>query len=493
MVSLFIEKILKMRNGKKMLQALEESPESLYGFYNETIERVSAQGKDIRDLAFAVLTTITTAARPLKVNELQEALAVQEDLDDGVTGTEVDQDTMTEASLIVDCCVGLVNVDEASGTVRLAHYTVQEFLLQQRLIRLDRETLMASTCLTYLCFEAFGSGACKSQASFNDRLEQNHFLKYAARHWFYHMRLAGEVDPLLQEAQRLLKDEDKYRSFLQVYFAPPASRKFGFDHRHDSFNALHAAATFGLDRLLVTLIGEGESPDATDDYGETALLMAAASKHVDVVKTLLENGVNANATNPLGETPLLRAAAKGAEDVAGLLLKHGVDRGAKDLEGRLALACAAANGHEAATKLFLDEGCDPDSKDYVGRSPLWLAACNGHADVLELILKRAPSVDVNCKDECAWTPLSSAAARGHADIVRILLGVDGIMPDWKDNAGWTPLTNAVAGGQKAVVRLLLEQDGVDPDAKSYDGESPLWIAGQSCSNLLTTISYISLT
>ncbi|PSN59251.1 hypothetical protein BS50DRAFT_473532, partial [Corynespora cassiicola Philippines] len=48
---------------------------------------------------------------------------------------------------------------------------------------------IAKTCLTYLCFDTFKGGSCSTDEEFEERLRQNPFLDYAAKHWGEHARL----------------------------------------------------------------------------------------------------------------------------------------------------------------------------------------------------------------------------------------------------------------------------------------------------------------
>jgi ankyrin repeat protein len=87
----------------------------------------------------------------------------------------------------------------------------------------------------------------------------------------------------------------------------------------------------GLQQSLV-LILEGECSscrvvdmDATDEWGNTALHVAARCGNSEVVDILLRNGADINAMDGCGETALHIAARDGNQDTVVMLMKHGAD------------------------------------------------------------------------------------------------------------------------------------------------------------------------
>lgn len=55
----------------------------------------------------------------------------------------------------------------------------------------------------------------------------------------------------------------------------------------------------------------GINPEARNNEGQTALMAATLSNHVETVKVLLEKGANVNAANKFGGTALMIASWKG--------------------------------------------------------------------------------------------------------------------------------------------------------------------------------------
>ncbi len=115
----------------------------------------------MRYLVSKILTWIIYAQRPLKVEELQEAVGF--DIDDkGWDDAKIPQE-----DLIMESCRSLIVRDEADSTVRFAHYTVQQYLLTKastdrgddphNLVIESAPQYLGHFCVTYLNFSDFES------------------------------------------------------------------------------------------------------------------------------------------------------------------------------------------------------------------------------------------------------------------------------------------------------------------------------------------------
>src|SRR5437879_3213789 len=124
LASLHIEAILRettvARRGKR-LRSLKDGA-GLGGAYGATLERIKAQDEENAKLAIATLTWICHSERPLQVDELCHALAVE------IGATDFDPENVPLIDTLLDCCQGLITVDKEASTVRLIHFTVQEYL-----------------------------------------------------------------------------------------------------------------------------------------------------------------------------------------------------------------------------------------------------------------------------------------------------------------------------------------------------------------------------
>lgn len=106
------------------------------------------------ELGLRILSWLVKAKRVLTVDELRTAVSVEPEW------YELDELDLPDKATILDICAGLVTIDENSNTIRLAHYTVHEYLLENSIIPEDAELTLATVCTTFLSFDIFAQGAC---------------------------------------------------------------------------------------------------------------------------------------------------------------------------------------------------------------------------------------------------------------------------------------------------------------------------------------------
>ncbi|KAH7195011.1 hypothetical protein BKA60DRAFT_407727, partial [Fusarium oxysporum] len=143
--------------------------------YDQAIERINRQEMGLRELAIRVLSWITCAKRQLTTIEFQHALATKKGK------RTLDTGDLVPVEDIVSVCAGLVTMDKESDIIRLAHYTTQQYFNDKRNeLFPDMEYNILITCLTYLSFDVFESGFCRTDEEFEERMWQNPFYSYSA-------------------------------------------------------------------------------------------------------------------------------------------------------------------------------------------------------------------------------------------------------------------------------------------------------------------------
>jgi ankyrin repeat protein len=135
-------------------------------------------------------------------------------------------------------------------------------------------------------------------------------------------------------------------------------------HRTALFYALKSNHRSTVDQLLAA----GSDPTIRDGGGGTALMQLAAFMDApDLVGKFIAAGVDVNATTANGSvyTALMRAASSGHVQVLKALLDAGADVNVRTvLEGETALIDAARSGQTESVAILLRAGADPTVRDH---------------------------------------------------------------------------------------------------------------------------------
>ncbi|SCV40104.1 related to ankyrin [Fusarium fujikuroi] len=424
----------------KALAKLPSGSDAYFNAYEAAMERIMSQSPSHRDLAKRVIAWTVCAMRPLTVEELRYALAVE------VGKAELNRDALPETNIILQVCVGLVTVGENDGIIRLVHYTTQEYFEKTKITWFPKaENEITTTCVTYLSFQEFKGGICPTDQDLRKRLDENPLFHYASHHWGNHARNATSICKGVIE---FLKSDSNVESSAQSLMAWE-----GYSDRvPKNMKGLHLAACFG-DSAATQILLLDDDPDLMDGNGKTALSYAARYGHLAVVEMLLENGANIDLGDHLFITPLSWACMCGRATIAGILLQNHAQVDSKGFQGRTPLSEAVEYGDTAIVQLLLDNNAEVDSKNNEGQTPLFIAAREGQMDMVHLLL--ANGADVNWKNLEKLTPLSYAVSEGHATIVQLLLD-NGAEVDSESIYGETPLKIATEERHETIVQLLLD-------------------------------------
>ena len=223
--------------------------------------------------------------------------------------------------------------------------------------------------------------------------------------------------------------------------------------------------------------------------GTTCLMIAAASRNMEVIEMLLAEGANVNAQDKLGHTPIVYATrSRKDEEKIERLLQAGADAKLKDLQKRsilMHLIAKKAYGPDISKELeqlrrkerkalkkqppsripILESGADVHATDHNGRSALMYAASNGEAHIIPHLLQAG--ADVHAKDSSGYTSLMYAASGGNP----LEIEDDTGMPQQMDTNDWKDLLS----GKTEAAELLIEA-GADINATNKQGCPPLFFA-----------------
>ena len=461
--------------------------------YSTTLDRIRQQGGSRVKLGMEALMWISNSEQQLKAGELSHALAVE------VGTMDLNTDNLPSIRTLASCTLGLVTVDERSSTVRLVHFTLQEYLVAHPSLFVTPHSMMAEICLTYLNFQS----VCELSPTIGTIPSTMPFLHYASCYWGFHAskEIGGNVECLaLQLLQRdanhiwvdiLLREE-------KVCFLSWEDRVYGRSPHLSEFTGLHGVTYMGIVQVAIAMLDMKKwDLNGRDSKGQTPLIWAAKHGKSDLAKLLLgQQDVDPTLPDKQGLTPLIHAARAGHHDVVKLLLGHrNANPDSPDKCGRTPLSYAAGSGHESGVKISLGwnpdsprwapapqaagniyettvklllqwESVNSDSPDQDGRTPLSYAAESGCEGVVKLLLEQG-SVDSNSSDENGRTPLSHAADFGREGVVRLLLQRGDVDPKFPSRYGMTPLLYAVQSGNEDVVKLLLERVNIGPNSQNF--------------------------
>ena len=442
--------------------ALKQLPATLDGIYENSIDRIKKQTEEDVGLAWRILTWIVGTLSPLTSEQLQHALAIEPGSDSW------DEDALIDIELILSVCAGLVVLDAQSSTVRLVHYTSQEFFDRRRsqlLPRIDCE--LAEVCLQYLSFPET-AGSSPSDENLSLKLASFPFLEYCAINWGTHaFRCRCNQSELERSIEKFLNDDSCVAGAVQL-MSLPASRHRGFSKNVSrSVHGLHLASHFGLIGMIERLLARGQ-PQPRDKAGRTPLHWASRAGQVEAAKMLLVSGAEVDAEDKVKGTALHLACRFGHLEVVTVLLDQGSDVNKSNTVGGTALIWAAIGGSVAIVTLLLSHGADVRCRTGDGATPLLKAIDANNEGVVSILLQHDP--ELNALD--SWrTPLNAAASKANERIMRMLLEA-GALPDFQNKTGATALFRAVRRKTVGPTRLLLEF-GADPNRKYLGGKTPL--------------------
>jgi len=190
-----------------MNEALKSLPASEIVAYDQIITRIRTGTERTSTAAIRTLKWIFHAARPLRMDELLEALLVEQRLN----GINANDEKFLPADIIA-MCHSLVIHEESSGIVRFIHLTVQEYLKSLKFPTID----LAKTCVLYLqsdAFNHFGSNFSEMEI----HVQTYPLCLYVTQFWGFHVKGEAERCAWVQESLfRLLASETRRNTIQQM-------------------------------------------------------------------------------------------------------------------------------------------------------------------------------------------------------------------------------------------------------------------------------------
>jgi len=435
---------------------LDELPETLDETYERMLRNIH---KAKRGHAHRLLQCLTVAARPLRIAELVEVLAI--DFGSarcrGTSKLNINWRLEDQRHAVLSTCSSLITVVDQEDTqvVQFSHFSVKEFLTSPRLASSNPDisrfhiplepahTTLAEACLGVLLRLDDRLNVYGVHANFP-------LAQYAAEHWIDHAQI-GDVSSQVQEGMEELFDPMKpfFAAWLQLYDIDT-----GPSHK----TPLSPFAALPNERLAAAPL-----------YYAALCGFHDLAEHLTVNNPEQVNAIGGYYVSPLG-------AALGAEHfkIAHLLYQHDADVDIRGY-GKRTLLCVASYvyGHRGIVEWLLHRGADPNIGDPIGRTPLHFAAAFGRLEIAEILLQY--KAVVNTRDDAGRIPLHLASKLEHVDLARLLLE-HGADVNSQDVERFTPLH--LAYDVKLDIARLLVEHGADLDLEDLKGRTASQVASE---------------
>lgn len=350
--------ITSLTTVTKIRRCMEALPSNYEEAYRNTLERILKQEPARVELALKTLTWVCHSKRPLKMTELQHALAIE----DGIKS--ISSEDLESTKTILSASLGLVVLSTTDGTVAMIHPSAKSTLRgNQNFLKREPDLAVAQDCLTYMSLSEMTKGPCDSLSNLESRLKSLPLLGYTTRFYGYHVK---DVEgPCLSRLLLFLKHEKLRAASWQIlhFIVSPdhalAARLF--DSIPSQASAFHAVAYWDFSEALTSLIqGRDRQIEVNnhDSHGWTPLHWAASMGHCSLIQTLLGCGALIDPVDSTLWTPLFWAVVKGHDMAVRELLRRNANRYHLDSHGMNPMHWAINTRQHAIIELLLEESLD---------------------------------------------------------------------------------------------------------------------------------------
>ncbi|EPE05936.1 ankyrin repeat-containing protein [Ophiostoma piceae UAMH 11346] len=405
----WINKEIGLRNSDIRDIALH-LPQTVDDAYEKILSRIPDSD---RGEAEKLLHIIVAAARPLTLQEIDEAVAVehhhQSHNELSLRGDHIDK-------YVRDICGLFVTIIDSR--IYLLHQTAKEFLQpkdkgtgapgddnqkwKHSLQPQKSEGVLFQICAAYLLLSELK--VTMQSEDVNNYVERFPFLEYASTNWALHHRSSSPQDTDMPHSLIYPASKGGTESsmadllWFRVYWSTKDTQCPVF------FTPLMAAAFFGLESSVKLLLKEGKQQIrlVSDPHGRTALSWASENGFDRVVRLIIPHPTQ------------YRLKAK-------LLLFSDSIVSEQDKEGMTPLHYAALNGYGKIVDLLVKAGAKSNVRDHIGGTALTYGLISQHHDIFQKLQKQASEEDVR---NTLTDLLFSAVERDNKSVVRQVLALE---------------------------------------------------------------------
>ncbi|KAE8440424.1 hypothetical protein EG329_008005 [Mollisiaceae sp. DMI_Dod_QoI] len=517
--------VFKQRNNQKIQWALDVLPDSIDDTYAGLLRRTEIH--DEHQLVIRLLCWMTGAVRPLRLNELAEAVSIENGQ------TRMNRDViMNEPERLTEIFGPLIRTDNKTNEVFLAHYSLKEYLVSSRILEPKEGEIDASryhiepsrtslylskVCLTYLLLKDF-TPICHEATEMEKRRREYEFLDYATLYGGEHMRIVEEgraeiiqlLDKLFAPAittanalsNEFLRHSENHilHAIFTVYITPLKDfakniRTTSWQPEYNGSRCDPHASVFEWGPRPGMVIKEPiasvqeYSEEELNTFFEDIVILQRQSEYditmrpncISWIQLYRKLAPPQRKDHHENITPLYFAALFGWSTGVEVLLEI-MNNVISTSELNHALRGAAIGGYAHIVDLLLIAGADIDAYSEDLGSALQSAAFSGKEVAMQTLLEAGAKVEI---EESFYRPggtvgsaLQAATQGGNQAMVEALLDRGA---DINGKRGWlgTSLTSVLEWGMSEMAIFLLEH-GADPTIKAgYYSSSMAYICSST--------------
>ena len=252
-----------------------------------------------------ILNIIVAAARPLTLDEMNIALAIETH---HKSVKDLESDLLPAFRGAVKALCGLF-VRVIDNKIYLVHQTAKEYLVEgsgtqdpsvgvwkHSLNPVESNSVIANICARYLLLADFETnplivhfGSMEQWDDVDHYTNRHMFLDYAAKHWAHHFRKAQtkQEAELRESAMKVCNTKSKiFSTWFQIYWVSFA----GLIEYPKYLTSLMAASYLGHEVVVQLLLDGGANANEEIPGWGSALNMAALGRQHSTVQALLDNG-----------------------------------------------------------------------------------------------------------------------------------------------------------------------------------------------------------
>jgi len=215
---------------------------------------------------------------------------------------------------------------------------------------------------------------------------------------------------------------------------------------------------------LKQMLYEGNIVNATNRFGETALMHACTKGNPEIITYLIEQGANLNMQSEQGLTALMLAAENGNANAAKILVSAGADKNLISLGLRTAYDYARLKGYseiesllypvneelkfEKIERAVLTDIVQQTEANKLLNNALW----SNDLEMAKAALKAGASPNEAFNN---FYPIHLSVIQKNINLVKLLLAQE-VDVDVKDSTGITAVVKACGAALPEILRVLLE-------------------------------------